>query len=148
MDATIWNLCHWRSTIDTVIDVELSGDDRAGSALLSSPLPLLGQINEIAAKIQARAAFDQYGRMFVKVDPQNTPVALRAAIPVVQVIGEEDWHERVGIGRAADEAVQPAGGLGHQRVEGVLLALPGQDHGALRRGRTRARTCCAATRMS
>ena len=55
VDAALWNLLHWRSTVDRVIDVILPEDTRTASGLLWDYGTLWSQLNQVAGKINARA---------------------------------------------------------------------------------------------
>jgi hypothetical protein len=101
VDKGLYHFLHWRTTLTATHDVTLTGDSRFISAAKSPNSSLWGQIAEIAsASIFASPGFDPMGRFFVSIDPQVTPVADRASIPVIQTFDYDEWEESITINRA------------------------------------------------
>lgn len=98
-DRALWHLFHWRSTVDAITDVYLTGDTRKAYVLQAPSASLWEQVNTLANQtILARAVCDRYGRLFVSINEQYVSVGSRAAT-IVQALTKPDWVERVDITR-------------------------------------------------
>ena len=99
VDRALWHLFHWRSTLTTMCDVHLTGDDRYATALAPAASTLWQQVREIAfTSIFAIAGFDPFGRLFVFIHPQLTPEADRTWA-TIQTLDRIDWQEKLDIKR-------------------------------------------------
>ncbi len=106
VDKAVWHLLHWQSTATMVMDIYPSGDARRAEALEGPIGSLWQQLEAIAAEsIFASPLCDRYGRLFVEVDPQYTPVDERGSIPVVMTLLETDWQDKVDIERISTRPV-------------------------------------------
>lgn len=100
VDRGLWHFLHWRTTATAILDVTLTGDGRYASEVSSPQSSLWGQIVEMAGtSIFATGGFDQYGRLFISIDPQMTPVADRTAIPILQDFQTDEWEGQIQIQR-------------------------------------------------
>lgn len=100
VDAMLWHVLYWRSTMAFVCDVYLSGDTRRAQSLESPASSLWTQILAIAQQsILASPACDRYGRLFVEIDQQYLPVASRTTLPVVMAVTTEDIVAQVEFAR-------------------------------------------------
>ena len=100
VDRGLWHFLHWRTTATAILDVTLTGDGRYASEVSSPQSSLWGQIVEMAGtSIFATGGFDQYGRLFISIDPQMTPVADRTAIPIIQDFQADEWEGQIQIQR-------------------------------------------------
>jgi len=100
VDRGLWHFLHWRTTATAILDVTLTGDGRYASEVSSPQSSLWGQIVEMAGtSIFATGGFDQYGRLFISIDPQMTPVADRTAIPIIQDFQTDEWEGQIQIQR-------------------------------------------------
>lgn len=97
IDKALWNLLHWRSNIDTIIDVFPSGDTAVAGGLVANNGSLWEQVVDVAGRIYAIPCCDRYGRLCLSIDPQMIPYASRSSIPVTMVITKADWREKVAI---------------------------------------------------
>lgn len=106
VDKAVWFLLHRCSTATMVMDIYPSGDVRRAEALEGPIGSLWQQLEAIAAEsIFASPLCDRYGRLFVEVDPQYTPVDERGSIPVVMTLLETDWQDKVDIERISTRPV-------------------------------------------
>ncbi|MBE3039888.1 MAG: hypothetical protein IMZ62_13890, partial [Chloroflexi bacterium] len=117
VDAGLWHLATWRSTMSLCMDVFPSGDTR----LVPTLEPLVGtvwaQLQAICHDtILADPICDRYGRLFVEApvwalpDPEETD---RSSVPVVMTLTEDDWSGEM------DLEVNPVGGAGMIEASGV-----------------------------
>jgi hypothetical protein len=99
VDRGLWHFLHWRTTATAILDVTLTGDTRLAAEMSSPSSSLWGQITEMAStSIMATGGFDPYGRLFISIDPQMTPVASRTWA-TIQNIQSSDWEGVVRIDR-------------------------------------------------
>ena len=82
VDAALWNLLHWRSTVDRVIDVVLAETTRTATGLLC--YGRCGPAEPDGGEDQRAGGLRPVRALFVQVDPQITPVAERAGIAAVR----------------------------------------------------------------
>jgi hypothetical protein len=100
-DKGLWSFIHWRSTIDTVIDVALTGDARLSPATEAPSGKLWDQLVAIAnLSILALPCSDRYGRLFVEINGQYIPAASRSSIPVVLTLGKNDLSREFTLDRS------------------------------------------------
>lgn len=99
VDRGAWHFLHWRTTATAVLDVTLTGDTRYLPEASSAQGNLWSQIAEITTSIiLATGGFDPWGRLFISIDPQMTPVADRTWV-VIQDIQPEEWEGELQIER-------------------------------------------------
>jgi hypothetical protein len=97
VDRAVWHLLHWRSTATSIMDVRLTGDERLASKFGLAVSSLLDQIKEIAtSSIYAIPGCDQFGRLFLVIEPQLVPVDERTW-PTIQTIEKQDWIGPINI---------------------------------------------------
>lgn len=97
VDKALWHLLEWRSTATAVMDITLTGNSLYASAFEVPAESLWQQIIEIAqTSILAVPCCDLFGRFFIGIDPQYTPVADRN-IPEVMRIEKSDWSDALQI---------------------------------------------------
>ena len=78
VDKFVWYVAHFRSTITRIMDVYLTGDTRYTGNADTMEDSLWNQIKEITdTTIFARPVIDEFGRMFLQIDPQLVPVESR-----------------------------------------------------------------------
>src|SRR5574341_677463 len=96
VDASVWHLLYWRSTIIPVTDVYLSGDARLSfEQSVPVEMTIWQQLQYLATNtIMARGLTDRFNRFWCIVDTALTPVALRSVIPLVLTLTYKDWRER------------------------------------------------------
>jgi hypothetical protein len=94
IDMILWSLFHWRSNLDTLIDIFPSDDPGVASELTANNGSLWGQLTDIANHIFATPHCDRYGRLNFSVDPQMIPYP-RSSIPIVMDIIKTDWHNKI-----------------------------------------------------
>jgi hypothetical protein len=105
-DKGLWSFIHWRSTIDTVIDVALSGDTRLSPATEAPAGKLWDQLVAIAnLSILAQPCCDRYGRLFVEINGQYIPAASRSSIPVVLTLAKNDLTREYTLDRSYNARV-------------------------------------------
>lgn len=98
VDRALWHLLHWRSNVTALMDVRLTGDARYLPET-DSEGSLWQQVSDIAwSKIFALPFVDRFGRLFVNVDPQLTPLASRTWATVM-TIAKQDWKNQIQIKR-------------------------------------------------
>jgi hypothetical protein len=95
VDKALWHVAHWRSTITAVIDIILTGDTTLALSLDGGLGSVWDALKNIAKRIGAAPICDRYGRIFIQVDPQLTPVADRDDIPVVMDIPKASWQDSI-----------------------------------------------------
>jgi hypothetical protein len=99
VDRGVWHFLHWRTTATSILDVTLTGDPRIASEMRSPASSLWGQIAEMAStSIMASGGFDQYGRLFLSIEPQMTLVANRTWA-TIQTIEPMDWEGTIRLDR-------------------------------------------------
>ena len=102
VDKACWSFLHWRTTATMILDVVLSGDTRSIPTAESPQKGLWGQLADFCeSMILARPLSDRYGRIFVEVDTQVTPVASRSAIAVVMAVTEGDRGSEISLERSS-----------------------------------------------
>jgi hypothetical protein len=95
VDKALWHVARWRSTITAIIDIFLPGDTTLALSLDGGLGSVWDALKNIAKRIGAAPICDRYGRIFIQVDPQLTPVADRDDIPVVMDIPKASWQESI-----------------------------------------------------
>ena len=104
-DLCLWQLCHWRSTIDTVIDVYPSGDTRYLAGMNVSAGSIFWQLKETGYPIFAEPLADHLNRLFFYVNSQMLLYADRSAIPEICSLSKNDWTGEISITRNAQTVV-------------------------------------------
>jgi len=98
VDRALWHLLHWRSNVTALMDVILT-DDARYLPLAEAEGSLWEQLSDVAEKkIFAIPYVDRFGRLFVKIDPQLTPVADRTW-GTVMTLTKQDWKNNIQIRR-------------------------------------------------
>jgi hypothetical protein len=96
--AGLWHFLHWRSTATAIMDITLMPDADLIPATEAPAGSLWQQLEAMAYQtILAKPVCDRYGRLFIQVDTQFTPLADRSTIPTVQAIAANDWRHEDGI---------------------------------------------------
>ena len=97
----LWHLLEWQSTATTIMDCILTNNALYTPDAVSMAPNLWDQLEELAAsKIFAIPGVDQYGRLFVQVDPQMVSEADRSSnITSVMDMTKEDLEEDISIER-------------------------------------------------
>lgn len=99
VDKVIFRLLHWGCTATKIMDVYLPGDTKVASELTSPSSNLWAQIEELSfTTIQSRPGVDRFGRLFIQVEPQLTPVDERTWATVMSVT-KADWYGSARIQR-------------------------------------------------
>ena len=91
VDVGNWQLLHWRTTADTIMDVILSGDTRQEALASADAGTALEQLKNMSYPIFAYPITDRFGRLFVQIDCQMIPYASRTGITTIQPILKNDW---------------------------------------------------------
>jgi len=92
VDRAVWHLLYWRTTIATLVDMNLSGDTKNALALYSPFSTILDQANFMANEsILAEMKSDMYANLHLQVDLQLTPEADRSSVVTVFDITESDF---------------------------------------------------------
>jgi hypothetical protein len=99
IDKALAHLLFWTSTAPLVMDCFFSGDATIIPILASPYGTLRSQINAIAMKVFAKPLVNNYGQLYVEVDPQILPSAVRNTLPVIMEITNEDWIGALDIER-------------------------------------------------
>lgn len=152
-DKALWHLTHWRSTIDRVIDVMPTNDTRRWYAASAPSGTLWSQIdNFMNIRILAKPLCDQYGRLFVRTDPQYILAADRTGSPTVMAITKPDWKDEIGITRqtSAKTAMLDADAIWWNATSGSFEAVIGRANGNDMRqfGAVKTKSSLAATGQS
>jgi hypothetical protein len=136
VDKALWQLLHWRSTIDIMMDVSLTGDSKQAYDALIAGLSLWDQLMSIGSQILAKPIVDQWGRLFVEVDTQLLPSADRSSIPEVMTITTNDWGDSLDFGRQPTKRVSMVdmSGISYDgsitylvsKAQGIVFTLYGQ----------------------
>ena len=107
LDHFLWHVCHWRSTIDAVMDVFLTGETRMAGEFITEADYLWDKLFNVSQhRMVARPGVNRYGQLFVRRDPQSLLTAERATLTTVQTLEKQDWvppldFERVTATRVA-----------------------------------------------
>lgn len=100
VDKALWHLLHWRTTATMVMDIFLTNDARLSAGFEVPTDSIWQQIIEIAqTSIFAIPLCDRFGRLFVEIDANLTPVIDRSAFPVIMDVDEEDAHGNFSLQR-------------------------------------------------
>ena len=97
VDAGIWFIAHWHSTMSLFMDVYPSGDTRRAYDCSGDLGTLWDQFKALCIKLGGLPLCDRYGRFFTYIDPQLIPVGNRSSIPVVMDITKGDWSDTLTI---------------------------------------------------
>jgi hypothetical protein len=93
VDLMLWHFFMWRSTASNCVDIFLTGDTRTATELDAPAGNLWEQIKTIAYQsILAIPCCDQYGRIFVEVEPALMHLADRDNVPVIASVDHDDWE--------------------------------------------------------
>lgn len=102
VDRGLWHLFHWRSTLDAIMDVRLSGDTKLAASLEAAGGSFASQLAAyIEDTIVGSVRVDRFGCLYAQVDAQYIPEADRGDIPTVLVLeagdgqGELNWEEEL-----------------------------------------------------
>jgi hypothetical protein len=100
VDKSVWHLLHWRSTATAVMDIVLTGDTRLAEFFApATGISIWDQIMTIAqTSILATGGCDRFGRLFLAIDPQYTPVASRSWATVMD-LEKGDWIDPISLTR-------------------------------------------------
>jgi hypothetical protein len=114
VDAAIWHLVHWRSTVDMVIDVYKTGDTRHATACSAQMDSLWAQMTQFSGiTILASPECNRFGQLIMDIDCQYLAVADRTNIPVVMDLTKADWEyvESMGGGLELTRITSPVTGM-------------------------------------
>ena len=90
VDRALWHFLHWRSTATRIMDVTLTDDTRMATRFNVMRSNLWERLEQVAdPTIFANVGIDQFGRLFVSIEPQMVPLADRTW-PEVMTIEDSD----------------------------------------------------------
>ncbi len=85
-----WHFLHWRSTATKVMDVQITGDTKYSTRFQTARANLWERLVQVAGPtIFARPIVDNFGRLFIDVEPQMVPVIDRD-FPEAMTITDDD----------------------------------------------------------
>lgn len=119
-----WHLLHWRSTIDHILDLSLTGDTRQLGSLDAQQATLWAQLQAATTEtIFAQPMFDRYGTFFCHVNQQLVPSSGRTGFPLVLTLTKKDWEGTLTIiKRDVDETTRVE--LSGVKVSDAASAVP------------------------
>jgi hypothetical protein len=93
LDHFLWHLCHWRSTVDVVMDTYFTESTLMAGEFITEADSLWEKLyNQSTRRMLARPGVNRYGQLFVRIDPQVLDATARAALVTVQTIDHQDWE--------------------------------------------------------
>jgi hypothetical protein len=120
VDASLYHLFLWQSTVIPAIDVFLTADSRKsneqyapGDTTIYDQLTFLLQNTVLGS-----AGCDRFGRLFCEVDTQLTPVADRTTFPVILDMQKNDWRDSMPISRTTTNVTSQV------NLSGVIINPP------------------------
>lgn len=103
IDRALWHLLYWRSTALTVMDFFPTLDTRYSAEFKTSSPNLWERMNEIAqTSIFAAPGVDRFGRLFLSIEPQMTPIADRDFVEI-DTLTSQDIEGDIRWGRSVVE---------------------------------------------
>lgn len=91
VDKALAHILYWTSTAPTVMDCFFTGSEVRTKILVEPGGSLSEQVNAIALKVFAKSVANNYGQIFIEIDPQLISSADRGDLPVVMDITRKDW---------------------------------------------------------
>jgi hypothetical protein len=95
----LFDFLHWYSTATMIMDIFIEDDTRIALELSATGINLWEKLNELAFQtIFARPGVDQFGRMYIEIEPQLIPVDERDSVQIME-IEKIDWTDKIKIER-------------------------------------------------
>jgi hypothetical protein len=95
----VWHFLHWRSTATRIMDCSIENDARYATRFMVARSNLWERVEQvIKPTIWGGMGIDQFGRLFVEIEPQLTPSADRTW-PNVMTITDDDIEDEISWSR-------------------------------------------------
>lgn len=120
VDASLYHLFYWQSTIIPTIDVFLTNDTKVSAEQYAPGDTTLGDqmIYLLKNTLLGTWGCDRFNRLFCEVDTQITPPAERSSFPVVLDLLKTDWLDQLPISRMVTNTTSQV------NLSGVIIAPP------------------------
>jgi hypothetical protein len=95
----VWHFLHWRSTATRIMDCSIENDARYATRFMVARSNLWERVEQvIKPTIWGGMGIDQFGRLFVEIEPQMVPEADRTW-PNVMTITDDDIEDEISWSR-------------------------------------------------